>query len=72
MRHPPGYLLLENVVGFEVSETHAEMLEITESAGYLTQVGSFPVHLGILPAGVCAFGDHPPPPLLPRAESKAG
>ena len=39
MRHPPGYLLLENVVGFEVSETHADMLQMLGSCGYVIQVG---------------------------------
>lgn len=47
MCRPPDYLLLENVVGFEVSETHAEMLRILESCGYVSQ--------GVLvKAGICS------------------
>ncbi|KAK9834710.1 hypothetical protein WJX74_008385 [Apatococcus lobatus] len=48
MRHLPSYLLLENVVGFEVSETHAEMLGLLALCGYVVQEFLLsPVQFGI-------------------------
>ena len=37
MRSPPTHLLVENVVGFERSETHVELLESLASLGYAAQ-----------------------------------
>lgn len=54
MCRPPDYLLLENVVGFEVSETHAEMLRILESCGYVSQVCSWHLHLKFM-SGIHVF-----------------
>ena len=34
----PSYLLVENVVGFELSRTRARMLEVMQAAGYAIQV----------------------------------
>ncbi|KAF7817233.1 tRNA (cytosine(38)-C(5))-methyltransferase 2 isoform X1 [Senna tora] len=35
--HPPSMLFVENVVGFETSETHARMIEILEETNFITQ-----------------------------------
>eukprot|EP00879_Flechtneria_rotunda_P032202 GHRR01035369.1.p1 GENE.GHRR01035369.1~~GHRR01035369.1.p1 ORF type:complete len:162 (+),score=48.96 GHRR01035369.1:136-621(+) len=37
MQHPPEWLLLENVVGFELSGTHKLMVEVLAAAGYCVQ-----------------------------------
>lgn len=37
MRTPPGYLLMENVKGFEESKTREEFVGILESLGYVVQ-----------------------------------
>ncbi|ONK59495.1 tRNA (cytosine(38)-C(5))-methyltransferase [Asparagus officinalis] len=37
MMHPPKMLFVENVVGFETSDTHEQMLEIYRELGFVTQ-----------------------------------
>ncbi|CAK8530313.1 unnamed protein product [Lathyrus sativus] len=35
--HPPSMLFVENVVGFEISDTHAKLIEILEKTNFITQ-----------------------------------
>ncbi|KAJ1396513.1 S-adenosyl-L-methionine-dependent methyltransferase [Sesbania bispinosa] len=35
--HPPSMLFVENVVGFETSDTHAKLIEILEKTNFITQ-----------------------------------
>eukprot|EP00123_Amoebidium_parasiticum_P001675 comp12827_c0_seq1/m.7987 comp12827_c0_seq1/g.7987 ORF comp12827_c0_seq1/g.7987 comp12827_c0_seq1/m.7987 type:complete len:356 (-) comp12827_c0_seq1:487-1554(-) len=37
MQHPPSYILIENVKGFEVSDTHQYLLGVLGSCGYTWQ-----------------------------------
>ncbi|XP_028799145.1 tRNA (cytosine(38)-C(5))-methyltransferase 2 isoform X2 [Neltuma alba] len=37
LKHPPSMLFVENVVGFETSDTHATMIEILEKTNFITQ-----------------------------------
>ena len=37
MQTPPGYLLMENVQGFEISHTHEHFVEILHGLGYIVQ-----------------------------------
>ncbi|KAK4274420.1 hypothetical protein QN277_017640 [Acacia crassicarpa] len=37
LKHPPSMLFVENVVGFETSDTHATMLEMLEKTNFITQ-----------------------------------
>ncbi len=38
MKSAPNYLLIENVVGFEQSQTHKDMLQTLCTAGFVIQV----------------------------------
>ena len=38
MQCPPSYLLIENVVGFERSQTHEGMLQSLQTSGFVVQV----------------------------------
>ena len=38
MKQPPTCLLLENVVGFEASQTHADMMQTLVACNYMVQV----------------------------------
>ena len=40
LEHPPNYLLIENVVGFETSQTHEEMVHALDASGFSIQVHS--------------------------------
>ncbi|KAI9073990.1 hypothetical protein K1719_044054 [Acacia pycnantha] len=37
LKHPPSMLFVENVVGFETSDTHATMIEMLEKTNFITQ-----------------------------------
>eukprot|EP00232_Nephroselmis_pyriformis_P016455 CAMPEP_0182898590 /NCGR_PEP_ID=MMETSP0034_2-20130328/27577_1 /TAXON_ID=156128 /ORGANISM="Nephroselmis pyriformis, Strain CCMP717" /LENGTH=192 /DNA_ID=CAMNT_0025032571 /DNA_START=86 /DNA_END=660 /DNA_ORIENTATION=+ len=37
LKHPPTYILVENVVGFETSRTHGSLLEALEHADFAVQ-----------------------------------
>lgn len=48
MKHPPKYIILENVVGFETSITREKMVNILEEACFTVQECILsPHHLGI-------------------------
>ncbi|CAK9275848.1 unnamed protein product [Sphagnum jensenii] len=48
MVSPPNYILVENVVGFENSVTHSQLIDVLEDAGFISQEFILtPLQLGI-------------------------
>ncbi|MFS8007211.1 putative DNA (cytosine-5-)-methyltransferase [Helianthus anomalus] len=44
---PPVMIFLENVVGFETSDTHQKMIQILNESQFVTQKFIFPLQFGV-------------------------